>query len=110
MSSSTTRTYVAPVLMRAKARLNADTWGQAPPGHLTVPEGKVCVMTALAPCSRLESETAKRLLYEAIFDRAPEYSPEGFGDDIAHWNDRTGRTLADVHAAYDKAIALELER
>lgn len=102
------KTYIAPLLEAAKARLTPETWGQAARGSMSVPEGKVCVMTALSPCARLEMFVARDLLYRAIFNREPDNSPVGTaGDDLAGWNDRNGRTLADVHAAYDKAIALE---
>jgi hypothetical protein len=95
------RTYVSGLLATAKARLTADTWARS---GAEVKQGKVCALTALAPCARLEAMVATGLLYRAIFGAKP-CNMKGLA--VSNWNDSPDRTLTDVHAVYDRAIDIE---
>ena len=102
-----TKTYVSGVLEAAKARLTPETWGRAESPAVAPPTGKLCVVTALSPCNRLEAMVAVELLHEAVFGKAETDKANQPAVRLTRWNDLGVRTLADVHAAYDTAIALE---
>lgn len=100
---ATEQALLADILRGAKARLIRIGWakGDGPTIHAKGPALRCCAATAIAMANNIEyavlHETAK------LFVRAnPEIDP---ARGIADWNDAPERTLEDVLAAYDKAIA-----
>lgn len=82
------------VLRKAKSLIPDEAhWWR---GDGDIPEGMHCAGTALKACGA--DEYASRLFASAI----------GFHV-IPFWNDEPGRTLAEVHAAFDLAIAMGAE-
>ncbi len=79
----------ATILKKAKAKLTVKTWRNHYPGG----EGHCCV-TAIDTTGG-ENAVALDLFREAIGQPC-----------VSDWNDAEGRTLAEVHAAFDKAITL----
>ena len=81
------------VLREAKAKLTSETWGK---GHYRQRPGKLCTSEAImAVAENWESWSAAR-------NSLVPYT----GKVIPAWNDAPERTLAEVHAAFDTAIAL----
>ena len=80
--------------LREAKELVADNWGQGK--GFCPPRGGHCVLTALGkaagPCS-LTFEAADRLLVDITGS-----------DFMGEWNDKPGRTQAEVVALFDKAI------
>lgn len=104
---------VVRLLRRARARLTPETWGKGEEVYKWVrylhaqgyglalsPRSKFCAFTAfwLGLNEREPLTTAARMALNAA--RGDE--------DVPEWNDAPERTLADVHALYDRAIELAL--
>ncbi len=98
------------ILVAAKARLTSETWGQAPinaMSHLSYNVGdyfksigKECPYLAVGrtvPDDPVGYGSATQALRAAL----------GFEMDglVSVWNDQPGRTLAEVHTLFDRAIA-----
>lgn len=86
------------VLEKAKALLTPETWGKGHGSQLPA-AGKYCVLQAMGAVARgfdwRDMEAADALLAEAFGAR--------FG--LAGWNDAPERTLEEVHALIDRAVA-----
>ena len=82
------------ILEKAKSLLTEETWGQ---GSERRAQGKMCAAEAIHSflvTDQWSAETA----YKRLRDQCDGSIPD--------WNDTPGRTLAEVHAAFDKAIEL----
>lgn len=91
------------VLIAAR-KLCEEKWGQAKPGD-GLPDGCVCAYTAtafeLSGGNNAAMWEADRLMRLAIGVESPSA--------VWHWNDHPSRTLADVLAAFDRAIEMSKE-
>ena len=83
------------ILQRAKDSLTDKTWGKGYP--LERPKGTLCAMEAI------EEQQSKRVRCFRFLRAATG------ANTIAQWNDAPERTLAEVHAAFDRAIAAAQE-
>lgn len=89
------------VLLAAKQKINADTWGQGP-GLRRI--GKICAMGAIDTVSESVPLAAQREEALDVFRKA-------CGNPlITVWNDAPERTLGEVLAMFDKSIAVAQER
>lgn len=97
---------VSQVLAAASARLTPETWTQqmSPEKYRA---GKECPHFAIDASVFADSFPAcVRLRRDAIALFAEVVSGRPSIGGIWLWNDRAGRTLQDVHAAFDAAIAI----
>ena len=83
------------ILQRAKDSLTEKTWGQG--FRCYRPEHTLCALEALGTLDNWDSP-AFDLFRSAIGTES-----------VTQWNDAPERTLAEVHAAFDKAIAAAKE-
>lgn len=97
---------ISQILKAAKARLTPETWGQGDGGQscLSMPDGRLC--TAMAIAWRQDSTHEERHVAIELLAKTITGASEYNSDLIPCWNDAPERTLADVHAAYDAAIAI----
>ena len=86
------------ILQRAKDSLTEKTWGK---GIATGrPNGTLCALEALEAIEKHTHYSGVcRLFLRSVVG----------GGGIANWNDVPERTLAEVHAAFDRAIAAAQE-
>lgn len=89
------------ILQRAKDSLTLETWGKGLPAERL---GTLCAMEAIA---QLNAPYAFRLSSSHYLTAAIGYRI-GYRS-ITSWNDAPERTLEEVHAAFDKAIAAAKE-
>ena len=83
------------ILVAARARLTPETWGKGHNGD--------CLMRALGQIVDRPTMThAYSLLLTCTFGH--------FHGSLYKWNDAPERTLADVHALFDAAIAIAQEQ
>ena len=81
------------ILENAKALLTEETWGQ---GADRYDKHQICIIDALKKFP-LESFALRRV-YNLMRVQC--------AGNVSGWNDAPGRTLVEVHAAFDKAIEL----
>lgn len=92
------------ILRAAKERLTPDTWGQGSGGGC-LSDGRTCAGIAIDD-ARFELSATPAAREAAILFVYDVIGTNG----IIDWNDEPGRTLEQVHAAFDKAIALAESR
>ena len=90
----------------AKARLTEESWKQG--AGTTCDQWNTypgdCVLTALGRAAMaLDFDWSQWIAEKRLLARLATGTPAG---SVADWNDTPGRTLAEVHALYDAAIAL----
>ena len=92
----------ADILIAARARLTPETWGK---GHdIRAPTGgRECILVAIGKVASVEERPDTWVLL-AECATGNRYA------DIGGWNDAPERTLADVHALFDAAIAIAQQR
>jgi hypothetical protein len=93
---------VLDLLKAARASLTEYTWGQGVPAGCLVPDGKECAGTII---ERLQGNATERSTVDAAMDAVRTEMGIGSRNAIPDWNDTPGRTLAEMHAAFDAAIA-----
>jgi len=91
------------ILRKAKALLTPETWGQGNEGAGMPPEGRMCAGIAIDFACNGQTQSFERAQANGAFRMAAQTT------DIPGWNDVPGRTLDEVHAAFDKAIAIAEE-
>jgi hypothetical protein len=95
------------VLIAAKARLTPATWAQGADAGSLVPGRRECAGIAIMfGCAGQGKDFVEPV---RLFSRVTTgRDATGIGS-IARWNDAPGRTLRDVHDAFDAAIAIAQE-
>ena|SRR6185437_8465533 len=84
------------ILLLAKTQLTPETWRQ---GGEAVADDCCCAFIALFRATVGGSDKAVKLAERALYQATGSTS-------IVDWNDTPGRTLDEIHAAFDRAIAV----
>jgi hypothetical protein len=91
---------ISELLCAGKARIVAQGWCQGDEEAIFGKAGKCCAATALDPGEHYPADRIMAAL--GVLKAAAGVNP---GTGMASWNDAPERTLAEVLAAYDLAIA-----
>jgi hypothetical protein len=93
---------ISEILKAAKARLTPETCGQ---GSQVLPlVGRLCPALAITVCWASSQHRPVRAAYQLFAQTAT--GTDGSEYQIPIWNDTPGRTLQEVHDAFDAAIAI----